>query len=802
MLRNTLKIALRHFRKHGTYTTLNILTLAVGFTGCFLVMLFVQDELSYDHHHEDADRIYRVTTIGSGLSMSRSAPPAPRPIKLTPPALSTILFPEIPDIEAATQFDIDMKVVHGEKVQAYEERFVEADSSIFEVFTLPFVQGDPQTALSKPLSVVLTQSMAAKYFGDEDPMGKLLPTSSNILGVSTGAGTDATAYTVTGVIEDLPTTSTLQFDFIGRVDEWDTENWNSMRYSTYVRLRAGAQPALVQTKLIETLQQLTEGERLFFRIQGFDLEALPDIYLQSPWGGETGQSSDIQYVYIFSVAALLLLLIACMSYTNQALALSLNRAREVGVRKVVGASRPQLVRQFLTESLIQTLLALGLSVGLTHLLLPYFNQVTDKSLTLNLTLNSDLMLYAGGAALLVGILSGSYPAFFLSRFDPIAVLIRLAGVGRSSAWLRRVFVVVQFTGALALVMATAVLYQQMQFIQQKHLGFDKEHLVVMRLETGVRKQAKTLKEELLRHANILQVTRSSDIPLVHANYDASKSTDDPPAGDERVALRNIYVDEDFLATYGMEVISGRELTSSDPNARKALVNETAVDKLGLDDPLGYLLNERGGAEIVGVVNDFHFSSMRSEIAPLRLTYAIRNPKFMTVRIASEQVPATLAAIEETFTSLAPDYPFTFFFVDEQLDHLYRADQRTARVLSLFALLTLAIAALSLIAMAAFSTTQRVKEVGIRKVLGASVTGIVFLLTRGFTLLVLAAILLAAPLVYVGMNEWLLDYAYRIQLSWEPFAATGVAALVLTWIAVSYQAIRAALTNPVDVIRSE
>lgn len=800
MLFNNARLTLRHLRKNKTYTLLNVVTLAIGIACCGFILLFIHDEYAFDQHHERAEDIYRVNSEIIGLSLQRGVTPPPKPHKRTPPAVATVLAASMPEFEHTILLEQDMRVVQSETINAFEEHFYEAGPSIFNVFTLPFVHGDPETALNLPGSLVLTESMAHKYFGDVDVVGRTLYTRMNVLSVSTGAGVDSETYTVTGVLEDMPPTSTIHFDFLVAPDYDSYESWMDFRFVLYARLAPDANPDSLEAQLLAGYEEHTKDVQKFSRITNFDIERLTDIYLYSPWGGENGKSSDIRYMYIFATAALLLLFIACLSYINQALALSLKRTREVGIRKVVGATRLQLVRQFLSESILLGILAFGVALGLLYALLPAFNQIADKAISLDVLSERWIWYYIGAAALTLGILAGSYPALFLSRFDPITVLIRLAGAGRSGTWFRRVLIVVQFTVAIGFVLATVVMYQQLDYIQQKNLGFDKEQLVVVRLETGARPHALPLKQELLRQPGILNVTRSSGIPLIAPDYDEAKSADGEGLG----YTKRVYVDHNFVDTYGMTILHGRNIDVDDPLGRKrvSLVNEAFAQERGGTDILNDQISNRVGSEVVGIVEDFHFSSLHQPIGGFNMVYGVRNPKFLTIRIAPDNIPATIKTIQQTYQQVIPDEPFSFFFVDERIDAQYRNDQRIADILGLFALLTLGLASMSLIAVVAFSSAQRVKEIGIRKVLGASATSIIMLLSRSFVGLILLALLCALPLGFVGLDWWLQDFAYRVTIPWEFFGTIGGGALLLAVLAVSFQALRAAIANPIDAIRAE
>ncbi len=799
---HNLKITLRHLRKHKGYSLLNITVLAVGLACFGLIAMFIAHEISYDQHIPGAQDIYRVTSKGRGLSVSREPQPL-RPIKQTPNVLATQLLPNLPELVAATRIDPDMHVVTTDRAQGHEEHFYQADPAVMDVFSLSLLYGDPATLFAEPNNVVLTRAMAEKYFGDANAIGQTLYAAQNIIGVQIGAGVRGDAYTVSGVIENYPATTTVAFDFLVPIKNDNPDSWDELRYFTYARLQTGASPDSLNAKLVASY---LEGKpaRGFSSMTDFQWERLPDIYFESPWGGENGKQSDRQYLYIFLSGALLLLLIAGLSYTNQALALALTRTREVALRKVVGASRFQLVRLYFMEALVMVVLATAMAIGLMVLALPLFNELAGKTLTFDLLpVNRETLLVLGGGLLAISVLVGAYPALFLSKFLPIDVLMHWGRGGTSAVWLRRSLLVVQAAFAMGLVMLCVVLYQQMTFIQEKNLGFEQANLVAIRLETDVRPQSAALKEEVLAQPGVLAATRTSGIPVVPERYLYGKSDEDPNPR----ALHRIYVDEDFLATFDIALVDGRNFEATDrPGSRgagiKSIVNQTRAAAFEDGIAVGQPLVERGRSEIIGVMEDFHFASLHQQIRPFAIQFSTRNPSYLTVRLAPGSTAATLELLAETYERVAPGEPFSFFFLDDRIDALYRAEQRMTDIMMLFAGLLCSIALLSLTSIVAFSVTRRTREIGIRKVLGASVTRLVVLLGRSFSLQMAIAIALAAPAAYYLADQWLMNFAYRIELNSHLLAWSAGGGLLTMWLVIGLRTLRAALMNPAEVLRVE
>ena len=788
MFTNYLKIALRHLARHKGYAAINVTGLAVGTACCLLILLYVRDELRYDRHHEHADHIVRVL-VGDQQVM-------------TPTAVAPVFKQAFPEVEATARLyplgQFRPVVVRYGTLAFEEAGFYYADSTVFDVFTLPFVAGDPQTALVRPNTLVLTTSTARKYFGDENPLGQV---------VQVDAGID---YEVTGVLEDLPATSHVQFDVLESFasTRWaEREIWNTANFYTYLRLtdaRAARSLRSKVTALLDRIRQSPSGG--IGEDYALTLQTLTDIRLYF--------EGRITYVYLFGAIALLILLVACANYMNLATARSARRAREVGIRKTAGAYRGQLARQFFGESALMVFGALVLAVLLAEALLPIFNTVSGKQLAFRY-LDDPLLLPALlGLGVVVSLVAGSYPALLLSSFRPAQVLKGMLQATTRGALFRRVLVVFQFAVTVFLIAATAVVYRQLDYIRTKNLGFDKEQVVVLSIgDRALRETYKTLKAELLQHPNVLHTSAIHSIPgYQRSGYGMTAEGLDLDEGEgETMLVGGIPSDKDVVETLGLEVLAGPgfpklESYTPEPGRYVYLVNETLIRQVGwsLDEAVGKrinLMSNRQG-EIVGVFKDYHFLSLHQDIYPQAFFIEPWQFAYLMVKIGPGDVAETLAAMEATWQRLAPHRPFVYRFLNQEFDTLYRSDEQTARILSAFALLAVMIACLGLLGLASFAAERRTKEIGVRKVLGASVPQVVLLLTKDFTRLVLAAFVVAAPAAYFGATWWLENFAYRVEISWPIFLVAGLAALGVAFLTVSYQSIRAALTNPATSLRHE
>ena len=810
MVTNYLKIAFRNIIRNKGYSFINIAGLAIGICCCILILLYVQDELSYDRQYEKANRTYRVFIRGvlaGGAEMNMAITTAP---------LAHTLLQEYPEVEQVTRFrNFGFPVVRYQDKVFSEERFFWADSTFFEVFTLKFLRGNPKTALTQPNTVVLTRSTAEKYFGEEDPIGKSLNTDNR------------RDYLVTGVVEDVPHNSHLHFDFLGSLASYDDSRnpfWLSNNYYTYLVLRQGESPEELEGKLDDVVRkyvgpallqiaginydQMVEAGGSY----GFFLQPLTAIHLYSDLDYEIEPNGDARYVTIFAVIALAILLIACVNFMNLATARSSSRAREVGIRKTVGSSRMQLVRQFLAETIFMSMLAVALAALLVEFVLPLFNALTRKNLDIHYFDNITTLPVLLGLALLVGLVAGSYPAFFLAAFKPIAVLKASplgSGASRSS-FLRTGLVVSQFAISIVLITGTLVVHKQLQYIQNKKLGFNKEQILVVQKTDDIGERVHGFVHELRQHASVVNVSNSTH--LFGKPFNSNAHLMAGASGEETHILWEMSVDYDFLDTYEIEMADGRFLSREFLTDSSAIViNETAVKAFGLTDPVGKVLVQLGRTQdeaknhtIIGVMKDVHFESLHQRIRPMSVKLFRRGMlgRYVSVRLTSGNIGNTRALIEETWHKFAGPQAFESVFFDQDFARLYDNEKTTGRVLTVFAALAIFIACLGLLGLASFTAEQRTKEIGIRKVLGASVPNVVFLLSREFAKWVLAASVLAWPVAWYMLNGWLDNFAYRTMLEPANFVLAGLAALVIALLTVSYQTIRVAIANPVKALRCE
>jgi putative ABC transport system permease protein len=802
MFKNYLKLAYRHFRKHKAYSFINVFGLALGMACCILMLLYVQDELSYDKFHRNAERIYRIVCDETNEGQIRRlastfAPMTPR------------LLAEFPEIErVARLFPYDATVALGKEKRFQEKRFLFADSTFFKVFSFAFLQGDPRTALAEPNALVVSAATAQKYFGGENPLGKILAVEQH-------------DFKITGVLKNVPHNSHFDFDFLANINgvnaligPWVLQRgWHWPPMYTYVMLPATAAAPAIESRLPAFVGK--HFPRSLAARQTLRLQPLTDIHLHSDLESEIAPTSSIAYVYIFSAIAAFILLIACINFMNLATARSANRAREVGLRKVVGAQKPQLMKQFLGESFFYAVLALLLALTFVELFLPAFNALVGKQVVMRYAGNWVVLAGLLALTLAVGFMAGSYPAFFLSSFRPLQVLqgkILADSGGRSPLRIRAILVVAQFIISISLIAVTMIVHAQLRFIQEKRLGFDKERLVVIPIrDEAVQQNFVAVKNSLLAQTGVANVTAISNFPWEQGYYDFFIHAEGM-SPETRLNMPTFLVGHDFVRTLGMEIVAGRDFSRErTTDAQEAFIlNEAAVKKLGWDSALHKKIvmsdvaagKPREG-RVIGVVKDFHLRSLHYAIEPLVLLVA-PEPYYLDdvlVRLDAPNISPTLAALEQKWREIAPHRPFEYFFLDEQFDRLYRKEQKLAQIFNYFSAMAILVGCLGLFGLASFVAEQKTKEIGIRKVLGASVAGIV-LLSKEFTKLVLVATLVAWPLAYFAMSRWLQDFAYRIDLSVWIFLLAGAIALLIAWLTVSWQAIKAALANPVNVLRYE
>lgn len=810
MFRNNLKIAWRNLLKNKAYSLLNIFGLSIGLSCFILISLYVADELSYDRFHRKADRIYRLNSdIKFGDSESHSP--------FTPDVMGPLLQKDYAEVEEFVRLYTNNGAQHLKKGDSFiaEDRVVHTDSSFFRVFSYNALAGDLQSALSTPASVVLTASAAQKYFGTTAVVGKSL---ENVRGQ---------VYNITAVIEDMPVNSHIQFDFMFSMDgfpyEW--ESYLSHNFHTYLLLKEGVSaqdfapkldmyldtyifPRIKQFLNVKSVEELdASGNSLLY-----SLTPVKDIHLYSKRTSELSPSGTIQYVYIFSAVAFFILLIACVNFMNLATARSAGRAKEVGVRKVLGSQRRQLILQFLTEACMMSLFAMALALGTVAVSLSYFNELAAKSLSLALLAEPLWVFFLLLLPLVVGVMAGAYPAFFLSAFRPIQVLKGHLTLGLKGGELRNVLVVFQFAISILLINGTIVVYQQLGYIQNKHLGFSKEQVLVVENLWSVEKNtALTFKNEVLQLAGVQSGTLTGFLP-VNTNYrsDESFSKSASMNAESGFNMQRWKIDYDYLSTLGMELVMGRNFSPEfGGDSSAVIINEAAARILGYENPLGqkiysiddYETGEVVALEIVGVVKDFHYESIHQQVGPLCML--LRNHSSMaSFKVAATEIPALLKSVEQKWTAIAPQLPFSYRFLDDDFEQMYRAEQRIGKITLIFTLLAIGVACLGLFGLSTYIAERRAKEIGIRKVLGASVKGLVQLLSKDFLKLVVVAFLIASPLAWYLLQQWLQNFAYRVPLSWWMFVTAGFLALFIALATVSVQAIKAASANPVKNLRTE
>lgn len=803
MFKNYLTTALRNLLRHKGYSAINVLGLAIGIACCIFIMLYVQDELSYDRYHEKRDRIYR---------LAESATVAGRPIEaaITPAPWAPVLAEEYPEIERITRIKPPGSrwLIRYKENRFYERYFIFADSSVFDIFTIPLVQGDAGTVLAEPHAVVLSESMVDKYFGDENPIDKVI------------TGDDLYKFTVKGIMRDMPGNSHLHFDFLASYASlapnnlynepatMQTQGFNHDLY-TYLLLREGAAPEDLESKFPEFLDKhlgdQLEGTGIVARPF---LQPLADIHLGSNMEGEFGPNSDIRYVYIFSSLAVFILLIACVNFMNLSTARSARRAQEVGIRKVLGAQRPQLIRQFTGESVLLAVIALGVALGLVHLLLPQFSLLSGKALRMEYG-SAWLVPTLAGIVLLTGIAAGGYPAFILSSFKPVAVLTGALKAGASHAVFRKILITFQFMVSIIMIIGTFVVLDQLEYMQNKHLGFDQENVVIARLpDAEAIKGYPAFKNAILQYPEILNVSTSSSIPGEQPSI--TLMTPEGVPVEQSPAFQLIRTDYGFTETLGIEIVAGRTFSrefGSDSDG--CLINMATARSLGWENPIGKTMHWAGAPdsippfEVIGVMADFHNKSLHQPIEPLVILMLSEASSYMEIRLQGNSVTRGLEILEAEWRKIYPGHPaMEYSFLDADLAQLYIAEQRMGSVFIAGAVLSIFIACLGLLGLSSFMAEQRTREIGVRKVLGATISNVILLLSRDFTRLILVAFVVGAPAGYFVMRTWLDDFPYRAELNPGVFVLSGLAALLIAWLTVGYQAFKAAASNPADALHAE
>lgn len=791
-------IAFRSLMKRKVFSFINISGLAIGMTACFLIFLYVHFELSYDRFHTKADRIYRLATdvrtptetIHNGITNL----PAPPQIKM-----------DFPEVESFVRL-CDFEILVGKGTQHYlEKKMLGADSSFFQVFDFMLLSGDPATALKAPFSVVLSETAARKYFGNEDPMGKALT-------LTTEDDSAATA-TVTGIMKDLPENSMIKAEMLlslSTITQFyshnNADNWTNHWPATYLLLRPGTNVKALEARLPDFfnrhVRELMEKNKMFYTLT---LHPLKEVYLH--FGGKqyAGVTGNIQHVYVFSIVAILIILIACFNFINLTTARAAERAREVGVRKVIGAEGRQLIFQFIGESLIVSLVAFLLTLLLAALLLPLFNQLAGKTISHSIFENP----YAPGLLLLgaigTGLLAGLYPAVVLSSFKPVTVLKGRFVTSHKGIFLRKGLVVTQFAISLALMAATVIIYRQVAYMRNYQLGFRKDQMVV--IPTYSDKTQLMLKQVVERLPGVKGCSLSSSYPG-SGNPNAYTVLENSHGEFQQANMALYFVDFNYISLYEMKMVAGRSFSTAyaTDSSQAMIINEAAAKILGYskpEDAIGRRYSQWGSkGRIIGVMKNFHMRSLQETIQPLTMRIDPRSWGALSVSISAQHTPAVIAGLEKEWRKLVPDKPFKYDFLDASFNTQYRSEEQFGNLFLYFSMLAIFISCLGLLGLAAYSTVQRSKEIGIRKVMGASVLNIVTLLSGDFIKLVLLAAVIAIPVIWYSMQQWLNSFAYRATLSWWVFPVVGMAAVAIALLTISWQAIRAALMDPVQSLKSE
>ena len=787
MIKNYFKIAWRNLLHNKTFSLINIFGLALGMTCSLLIMLWLKDELKRDKFHVNDKRLFRVME-NQYYSGDISTFPS------SPGILAENIVKDVPEIEMASQMLWEEQPLFtvGDKFDKEKGRHVQKD--FLRMFSFKLAKGDAATALARPDAVVISKSLANKYFKGEDPIGKMIKIDSkeNVM--------------VTGVLEEIPELSSLKFDFLMSYDIWFKKNdwakeWDNNGPRCYVMLAANTSVDKVNAKIKNYIKTKHKDSNVELFLQNYG-----ESYLYSNWDNGKQKGGRIEYVRIFSVVAIIILLIACINFMNLATARSLRRAREIGVRKVVGAGKRQLVAQFIGESMFVSFLALILSLLIVALILPSFNTLTEKHLAINLA-DPSFLLIVLGLTVVTGFISGSYPALFMSTLKPIIVLKGLLKFKSGATYFRKGLVVFQFALSIFLILGMIVIYRQINYIHNKNLGFAKEDLLYIPLEGELQKNFMTFKEELLKQPGIKYISSAQSSPL-----EVGSSTQGVrwPGKDttKLILFSNNPITYDYVKTMGIELVGGRDFDPSySLDSMNYLVNEAAARKIGYKDPVGKELTVWGDkGTIIGLMKDYHHNSLHVPIEPLilRLFKKSWNSYWGNVIIKTEQgqTKQALASMEKVYKKFNPGFPFKYYFTDDEIMNNYKAEYTVSKLSRYFAFLAIFISCLGLFGLVTFTAEQKTKEIGIRKVLGASVTGIIGMLSKDFIKLVLIAAVIAFPVAWWMMHKWLNDFEYRVSIGWWVFVVAGVAALLIALLTISFQSIKAAIANPVKSLRTE
>ncbi|MEO7990138.1 MAG: ABC transporter permease [Chryseolinea sp.] len=807
MLQNYFKIGWRNLSKQKMYSSIKIGGFALGIAACLLIALFIKDELSYDRHYPDGDRIFRVLQAyhfrgESGKDVWFQAP------------FAKALKDDYPEIEKVGRYNSSELFGAGsnqirradEAENTFEEGFVYADQELLEILQVPMVYGNLKHCLDEPHTIVITKSKADKYFPGENPVGKLMVRNND----------NANPFKVGGVMEDFPANSHLHFDFIMTmkgVEFWDGEQsyWGATNYPTYILLRQGADAAQLEKKLSKVIEKyllphwLNEGmadAKEAAKSVWFELQPVKDIYLRSEGVSDPLSHGDIRFVWLFGAIAGFILVIACINFINLSTAKSANRAKEVGLRKTVGSYRSNIINQFLTESLVFSFLSFAIGLVLAWLLLPFFNVLSAKSLIFPWQ-EWELYPILVIALIAVGILAGLYPAFYLSAFKPVNVLKGNVSRGSKNATTRSMLVVFQFTTSITLIIATFIIYRQVEYILNKKVGFDKEQVLLIQGTSTLDKQIKTFKNELTKLSAVKSVTISDYLPIKGTKRNGNSFFKEGRSKtDQSVGTQVWRVDHDYIKTMGMKLIEGRNFSEDmRTDSASIIINRAMAKELELTDPVGQRIMNWQVYNVIGVVEDFHFESLREEIGPLALILG-DDSNIISVKISSTDMSSVISSVEAIWKKFSPNQPIRYSFLDESYAHMYDDVQRMGRIFISAAVLAIIVACLGLFALSAFMVEQRSKEISIRLVLGASLKSIFSLLTINFLKLVLISIVIAAPVAWYMMHKWLQDFTYRTEITWDVFVLAGAIGVLIAVLTISYQSIKAGLIKPAENLKMD
>ncbi len=789
MFTNYLKVALRNIKRHKAFSFINIAGLGIGLAISILILVWVQDELSYDRFHKNSETIYRI--YEQWVLPQGTIPPFVQ----SPYPLGPALSDDYPEVVESMHLSVQYSnLVECKDKRFYEDRFAFADDNFFTMFSFPLIKGNPENVLKDLNSLVLSRSMVKKYFGNEDPVGKILRVNTKH------------DFIITGVMQDIPHNSHIQAGFIGNfehliADGW-SKRWVDHQYYTYVRLRPDTDVGALGTK-IKTYINDNQKDPTTIHI---GLQPLKDIHLRSNFNYDLGGTSQGKnaYITIFSLVAIMVLLIACINFMNLATAKAANRAKEIGIRKVSGASKSHLIRQFTGEAFFMSVLAFFFSLLCIGVLLPLFNSLTGKSFTYGSIFSGSMLFMFFALTVVTGLLAGSYPALYLSSFQPSSVLKGKLRTGAKSRYFRRVLVVVQFGITVILVIGTFVIRSQLEYMQNKNLGIKKDNIVYIKMQGKLLDDHAAFRNELIQIPGITNVSTSSSRPskISWGTTGMDWEGRDP---DQRIHWTVLSVDFEFFDTFGLELTEGRGFSqkfTTDTNTAY-IINETGAKALGYEEAIGKRCNLWGTeGSVIGVVKDFHISSLHEKISPLIMTVHPGWDSFMFLRVNSEDIKGVITQVARVHQSMNPDYPFDYRFLDDDYDSLYRSEERTEKLFQYLSVVAIFVSCLGLFGLSSFMAEQRTKEIGIRKVLGANVPSLLMQLVKDFTKWVLYANLIAWPIGYFTMQLWLNNFAYRTNMDLRTFIFAGVVTLVIASATVGYKSLKAATANPVNTLRDE